>query len=366
MSGPQPLSGLLDIAPYVPGRAGGPGGCVYKLSANESALGASAAAIAAYRDASADLAQYPDGSAAELRRTIGKVHDLDPERIVVGAGSDELISLLILAYCGRGDGIVQSAHGFSYYALAAAAHGAITHFAPERELRADVAALAAAVDARTRLVFIANPNNPTGTYLPASEVEELRDRLPDRVMLVLDGAYAEYMVADDYADGRDMVDATVRDGLSNVVMLRTFSKIHGLGGLRVGWGYFPPAVADVLNRVRGPFNVNRAALAAAKAAMEDVDFVERNRGHTIAERDRVGAALMASGLEIVPSVTNFILFAVPGPDGPVSAQRLLEALAARGVLIRGGASSGLPGHLRVTIGTREANDAFLAALADAL
>ena len=329
MTAPTPRPGILDIAPYVPGSAKAPGAAkLHKLSSNESALGASDKAIAAYRAAGDSLHLYPDGSAARLREKLAATYGLDPSRIVCGAGSDELIQLLVRAYVGPGDNIVMSENGFLMYPIAATAAGAEVRRAAETDLTADVDALLAAADARTRVVFLANPNNPTGTYIPDAEVRRLRNGLRDDVLLVIDGAYAEYMEEADYSAGEALVEQN-----DNVVMLRTFSKIYGLGGLRIGWGYFPAAVADIVNRIRGPFNMNVAAIEAGTAALDDQDFVARNRDYNRAERAKLADALTAMGLAFAPSFGNFILVRFPDAPGRRAAD-VQDHLRAKGVLVR--------------------------------
>ncbi|HWA80781.1 MAG TPA: histidinol-phosphate transaminase, partial [Acetobacteraceae bacterium] len=258
---PRPRPEILSIAPYVGGEAHLPGANrVIKLSSNEGPFGAPPGARAAYEALAGEIHLYPDGSAARLRRAIGQKFGLDPERIVCGAGSDDLIYLLTLAYSGPGTEVITSAHGFSIYGIAAQYAGARTLKAPERDLTADVDAMLAQVSPATRIVFLANPNNPTGSMLPASEVARLREGLPPDVLLVLDGAYAEYVEHPDYEPGVALVDAA-----ENTVMTRTFSKVFGMGGMRLGWAYAPPPIVDVLHRVRAPFNVNAAAQAAGVA-----------------------------------------------------------------------------------------------------
>ena len=246
---------------------------VIKLASNEGALGPSPKAAAAHEAAVAELHRYPDAECMNLRRAIGGRHGLDWTRIVCGAGSDELIGLLCRAYAGPGDEVLHSEHGFLMYPIAAKAAGARPVASPETGLKADIEALIQRVTGRTRLLFLANPNNPTGTYLSGVELWRLRDELPDDVLLVIDAAYAEYVTLGDYSPGADLVDAG-----ANVVMTRTFSKIHALGGARLGWAYCPPAIADVLNRVRNPFNVSGPAQAAGLAAIADEDFTSRGPG----------------------------------------------------------------------------------------
>ncbi len=343
MATPSPRPGILDIAPYKPGLAPR---AAFNLASNESALGASKKAIDAYGAAARSIHLYPDGSSSALRTRIGEVYGLDPQRIICGAGSDELLQLLCRAYAGAGDTIVQSEHGFLVYALAAKACGAGVRSAPERNLTADVDAMRALIESATRIVFIANPNNPTGTYVSDREIRRLRDGLREDVLLVVDSAYAEYMEEDDYDAGAALVEES-----DNVVMTRTFSKIYGLAGLRLGWAFCPAAVADVLNRIRGPFNVGAPAQAAALAALDDQDFVARNREHNRGERDRMAQQLGGLGLEFTPSFANFILVRIPeGRAAPVR-----RALEAGGVLVRDMAAYRLPDHLRISIGSTEAN-----------
>lgn len=358
---PQPRPGILDIEPYVPGSAKAPGAAVvYKLSANESALGASPLAIEAYRAASDKLHLYPDGSALALREKIGATYGLDPARIVCGAGSDEILQLLTRAYAGPGDNIVQSEYGFLVYALAAKSCGAEVRHAPEKNLTADVDAMLALVDANTRLVFLANPNNPTGTYLPDTEVRRLAEGLPSDVILVIDAAYAEYMDAADYAAGEALVDEN-----ANVVMTRTFSKIYGLGGLRLGWGYCSAPVADALNRIRGPFNVSAAAIATGVSALGDQAFVERNRAFNAAERASIAQQLGGLGLNFQAGYGNFLLIHFP-PDGPLTAREAQDRLRKGGVIVREMGAYRLGDWLRVSIGPTEANRRFIELLADLL
>ena len=356
MSGPTPRPGILDIRPYVGGESKAEAEQVMRLAANEGALGPSPKAMAAFRKLSTELHRYPDGGSTELRTALARHHGLDVDRIVCGAGSDELISLLAKAYAGPGDEVLHSAHGFLMYALAAKAAGATPVAAPETGLKADVDALLSRVNAKTRIVFIANPNNPTGSYLTVEEVERLHAGLPDSTLLVLDAAYSEYVLLNDYSAGSELVDRA-----PNVVMTRTFSKIFGLGALRLGWAYCPAAVADVLNRVRGPFNVNAAALAAGLAALEDTSFMDAARAHNDIWRPWTTDRLIELGLTVHPSVGNFVLADFAGIKGK-EAEEARQFLKERGVLIRQMGAYGLPTCLRITIGT----EAEMRALVDAL
>ena len=316
-----------------------------RLASNESALGPSRKAIAAYRALAGEIHRYPDGNAQELREALGQCHGIDPARIVCGAGSDELITLLLRCYAGPGDEVLYSRHGFLMYPINAMAVGATPIAAPEREQTTDVDAVLARVTERTRIVFIANPNNPTGTYLGAQEIARLHAGLPASVLLAIDAAYAEFVNRNDYEPGIALVNRA-----ENVVMLRTFSKIYALAGLRLGWAYCPPAVADVLNRVRGPFNVSAAAQAAGVAAVEDVEALNRARAHNERWLPWFSERLAALGLPLTPSVANFVLARFP--DDPLkNADAAFAFLQSRGILTRKMAAYGLPQHLRITIGT---------------
>jgi histidinol-phosphate aminotransferase len=345
-TGPVPRPGILDIAAYVGGEAKIVGvERPIRLASNESALGPSAAAIAAYRALAGDIHRYPDGQAEALREALGKRHGLDPARIVCGAGSDELIALLLRCYTGPGDEVLHSRHGFLIYPIAAQAVGATPVAAPEPALTTNVDALLERVNPRTRAVFIANPNNPTGTYIGAAELSRLHGALPPSALLVIDSAYAEFVNRNDYETG-----ATLVDRADNVVMVRTFSKIYALAGLRLGWAYCPPAIAEALNRVRGPFNVSAPALAAGVAAVEDVASVERARAHNDAWLPRFSEHLAALGLPLTPSVANFVLPRFP--EAPTkNADAAFGFLRSHGILTRKVAAYGLPQHLRITIGT---------------
>ena len=342
----HPRPEVLAIAPYVGGESKASGhNRVVKLSSNEGAFGVPPAAQAAYAAAAAGLHRYPDGGAHALRNAIGRAFALDPAQIVCGSGSDEILAQLCFAYGGPGTDIIMSQHGFSMYEIYGQATGARVVKTPERALTADVDAMLAAVTAQTRIVFLANPNNPTGSLLPTPEVERLRAGLPPDVLLVIDAAYAEYVDRPDYDPGTALVDAG-----DNTVMTRTFSKIFGLGGLRLGWCYAPPAVADVLNRVRGPFNVSLAAQEAGIAAVSDPAWIAEGRDHNNQQRAWLGAALERAGLTVWPSEGNFLLVQFASA---AAAQAGDQALRARGVIVRAMAGYGLPDCLRITIGTAE-------------
>jgi histidinol-phosphate aminotransferase len=356
-SGPRPRPGVLDIAPYVQGKSALEGARpVIKLSSNETPFGPSAKAVEAYLAAASSLSRYPDGSARGLRDAIAKTYGLDAKRIVCGAGSDELLNLLAAAYLGPGDEAIYSEHGFLVYRIAILARGATPVVAPETELTADVDAILARVTPATRMVFIANPNNPTGTYLSFDEVKRLRTGLPEHVLLVLDAAYAEYVRANDYEAGIELVATT-----SNTVMTRTFSKIYGLASLRIGWAYCPQGVVDALNRIRGPFNVSGPAIAAGIAALQDQAEVQRAAAHNEVWRRRMADALGELGLDVTPSAANFLLLHFP--RGNVKSAADADAfLHERRIILRQVAEYGFPAALRMTIGTEEENCAVLEAL----
>ncbi len=346
---PVPRPGILDIAAYVSG-ANQIGATVTlkQLSSNEGALGPSPAAMSALQAMAGELHRYPDGGSTALREALAKKHGLDAGRIVCGAGSDELIALLLKSYAGPGDEVLYSQHGFLMYPIGAKAVGATPVAAPETSLRTDVDAMLAAVTPRTRVVFLANPNNPTGSYLSAAEVARLHAGLPSDVLLIVDAAYAEYAEGrNDYTAGIDLVEK-----FENVVMLRTFSKIFALAALRLGWAYCSASVADVLNRVRGPFNVSLAAQIAGVAAVEDSDFLARSRAHNEAWLPWLTEKLTALGLSVAPSAGNFILVRFPDTPGKTAAEAW-SYLSERGVLIRKMHSYGLPHSLRISIGPED-------------
>ena len=358
---PTPRPNVLEIAAYVPGKSHAAGGrAVHKLSSNETPLGPSPAAVAAYRAAAENLFLYPDGGATALREAIARRYGLDAARIACGAGSDELISLLCAAYLKPGDDIVQSRYGFLMYSISAKVAGARTIFVDEPDLVADVDAIVRAVTPRTKLVFLANPNNPTGTYVPFEAVKRLAEALPPTALLVLDAAYAEYVRRNDYSSGLELA-AT----MENVVMLRTFSKIHGLAGLRIGWLYGPAHVVDALNRVRGPFNVALPSIAAGAAAIADAAHVEAAVAHNERWLPWLTAELEGLGLKVTPSVGNFVLVHLPDRDGLRAADADAH-LQADGIIVRRMDGYGLPNALRITIGSEAANRAVAASFASLL
>ena len=358
---PAPRPGILDIVAYKPGRATAEG--VHKpvkLSANENILGCSPMAKAAFAAVMDDLATYPDGRGNELRAAIAERYRIEPERIILGCGTDEIFSMLAQTYLQAGDNIIQGQFGFGAYAIAARANEAEVRMAPERNYRIDVDALLDEVDERTRLIFIANPANPTGTILSAAEVERLHAGLPPDVMLVLDGAYSEFCSDPAFSDGLDLARHA-----ANIVVTHTFSKIHGLAALRVGWAYAPALTSEAVDRLRLPFNTSIPAQVAAIAALGDEEFAARSLAHVEQWRPWLTQQLGGLGLEVVPSSANFILAGFPTAPGRSAADA--EAfLATRGLLVRGVAGYGLPNHLRVTIGLEEHNRALVEALGEFL
>jgi histidinol-phosphate aminotransferase len=360
-TGPVPKPGILDINPYVPGESSVPGGVKpIKLSSNETPLGPSPKAIAAYKSLADELDRYPDGASAALREAIAKHYGLDAGRIVCGNGSDELIGLLTHAYVGPGDETIYSAHGFLMYKIATLSNGGTPVAVPEKNYTADVDAILKAVTPRTRIVFLANPNNPTGTYLAHSEVRRLQKGLPANVLLLIDAAYSEYVRRNDYEAGLELVATT-----NNTVMTRTFSKIYGLAALRLGWAYCPADIADVLNRTRGPFNVTAPALAAGIAALADRAHFEMSVAHNEKWLPWLTAEFQKLGLEVTPSVGKFVLIHFSAEKGK-DAIAADEFLKSRGIILRRVAAYGLPRCLRMTVGTEDDNRKVVAALASFL
>jgi histidinol-phosphate aminotransferase len=358
---PQPRPGVLAIDPYVPGKSTAPGVArVFKLSSNETPLGPSPKAVAAYRAVAEHLEDYPDGASTALREAIGRAFGLDPGRIICGAGSDDLLNLIADAYLCDGDEAIHTTHGFLVYPIATLGSGAKPVAAAEKHYTADVDAILAAVTERTKIVFLANPNNPTGTYVPFDEVKRLHGALPPHVLLVLDAAYAEYVRRNDYEAGIELV-ATCE----NVVMCRTFSKIYGLAALRLGWLYGPAHVVDAINRIRGPFNVNAAAIAAGIAAIADTAHVEASRAHNEKWLGWLTAEIGKLGLEVTPSIANFVLIHFPDIKGR-TAEEADAFLTQRGLILRRVSAYKLPNALRMSVGSEEANRLVVGALAEFL
>ncbi len=347
----------MDISPYAGGRATLDGHQqVIRLASNESALGPSPRAIAAYEAESNSLHRYPDGGAHDLRSALGELHKLDSACIVCGAGSDEILQLLTKSYAGPGDEVLFSRHGFLVYEIAARAAGATPVTAPETNCRSDVDALLAHVTDKTRILFLANPNNPTGSYISKAEMRRLWSALPENILLVIDAAYAEFVTADDYDSGAELVEAG-----RNVVMTRTFSKIYGLASLRLGWCYGSEEVIDVINRVRGPFNNTGPALAAGLAAVEDQAHIETARRHNDKWLKCFKEEMPKIGIAVLPSVCNFVLLRF-AEDGAHNSKAADAHLIGRGILARNVDNYHLPDCLRVSIGLDHEMDALFSAL----
>jgi histidinol-phosphate aminotransferase len=356
-----PRPGILDISPYVGGRSSVPGVTkVWKLSSNESPLGPGPAALEALGTAASDANIYPEGSARILREAIGKAFNLDPARIIAsGDGSDALLTMLAAAYLTPGDEAVLSAHAFLVYKIATLANSARPVEVPERVtnrgIKVDVDAMLAAVTDKTRLVYIANPNNPTGTYLTSEELRRLHAGLPKNVLLVIDSAYSEYVTAKDYEDGIKLVSE-----FDNVVMTRTFSKIHGLAGVRIGWAYLPAQVAAILNRIRGPFNVGNLQARVGAAAIADQAHVARAVAHNEKWKAWLTDEIRKTGLRVDDSAANFVL--IHFPQGAKDAHAADAFLSARGLILRAVINYKLPDCLRLTVGPADANELVAAAL----
>jgi histidinol-phosphate aminotransferase len=346
MNGPVPRPGVLAIEPYQGGKSKDTS-YVGKMSSNEAALGPSPKALDAYAKAAAVTHRYPDGGAHLLREAIARRHDVEIDRIVCGCGSDELLQLLCRGYAGPGDEVVYSEHGFLIYPIAATACGATPVAAKDDGYTVSVDSMLKCIGDRTKIVFIANPNNPTGTYIPRAELERLHAGLPPHVVLVIDAAYAEFVTDPDYDSGQELA-----SWAPNVVMTRTFSKIYGLAALRVGWAYGAPAIIDVLNRLRGPFNVPTPAQAAAVAALEDREFFDKALAHNTRWRDWLFQRLGGLGMHVVPSAGNFLLIDFGSAAGAHAAD---EYLRDKGWYLRRMDSYGFKDHLRLTVGTENEN-----------
>lgn len=354
---PKANSEILEIAPYVQGKSGLPEiSDPIKLSSNESSFGPCPAAREAYNKAAEQLHRYPDGSQDALRRSIAGVLDLNAERIICGNGSDELLDLIYRSYLSKGDEVVLSRNHFVMCALYAKIQGANVVFADENNFRTDIDDLLARVSDKTKIVTLANPNNPTGTYLRDSEIRAIHAGLPSNVLLIIDGAYAEYVVQDDFTDSTALVEE-----FENVIVTRTFSKIYGLSALRIGWAYCPPAVIDVLQRIRSPFNTNSPAMAAAEAAVKDQAYIEKIRVHTAEWMLKIARELEGAGISVVPSSTNFYLLVFTGCTDR-SAPEAAAFLEARGIIPRAVASTESDDYLRITVGLEHENTAVIEAL----
>ncbi|MGQ9370266.1 histidinol-phosphate transaminase [Azospirillum sp. A39] len=356
----SPRSGVSQIKPYRPAQPEGDGRSWIDLSLTVNPLGASPKAVNAYRHAAAQIHRYPDPLQDGLRRAIARTYDLDAERIVCAAGSDELIQLVCLAYAGPGDEILCHENGYQGFQKAARVAGATPVVAMERDMVVDVEAMIELAGERTKICYLANPNNPTGTYVAIDAVERLRAGLPAHTLLVVDAAYADYVRRNNYSSGADLVEKT-----DNTLMVRTFSKLHGLAGLRIGWGYGPVGVVDAINSVRSAFNVSVPAQAAAIATLGDAEHEERTLAHNAMWLPWLTTELQQLGLRVYPSVCNFILVRVP-TDPSLGVPAIVEHLARRNILVKTVAEYGMADCLRITVGQEEENRALVAALAEIL
>lgn len=342
-------SSIYDITPYVGGESDAVAnpdlGYVIKLSSNEGPFGPSPKAMQAVENMTDQMHRYPDGGCTALRQALAKKNNINVDNIVCGAGSDEIISFLCHSYVGEGENIVYSAHGFLMYSIYAKTAGGQAIAAPEKNLCADIDALLNTVNDKTKILFLANPNNPTGSYLKRDKIEELHARLRKDVILVLDGAYAEYVDDIDYTDGHDLVEKH-----DNIVVTRTFSKAYGLGGMRVGWGHAPDHITDVMNRVRGPFNVSNAAQVAALTSVQDEDFLQNAIASNKKCRDFTANELSNAGLTVHPSSGNFLMVDFATAEKAEGARLYLKD---QGILVRQVGGYGLPTCLRISIGTQD-------------
>ncbi len=345
---------IYNIAPYKQGKsASNPDARPIKLSSNESPYGASPKAIAVYKEASANLHRYPEGSCKLLRQKLGQMHSINADNIICGAGSDELIALLINAYCGVGDEVLFTEHAFLMYRIYTLAAGATPVEVAEVNLKADISNIIAGITARTKIIFIANPNNPTGSYLTLAELQALHALVPPHIILAIDGAYAECATAEDYSSGLELAEC------ANVLMLRTFSKIYGLPLLRLGWAYGASDIIDAMKRIKSPFNVNGAAQVAGIAALEDTAWNEAQQKHNAQAIAHLTYELQEMGLIVRPSQANFVL--VDFGDS-MRASSVAAALEERNIYVREVGAYKLPTHLRISMGTLEENEIFLSAL----
>ena len=339
---------MLDIAPYIPGESGlGKTEAVIKLSSNETPLGTSSKALEAIKNSYSNPARYPDGSAMELRKAIAKFNNLNMNNILCGNGSDEILSMFANCFAGDGDEIVYSEHGFLVYPIAAKAAGATPIIAKEKEYKANVEEVINVCTSRTKVCFIANPNNPTGTYLNRNELITLRNKLPEECLLVIDSAYAEYVEKNDYTNGFDLVNK-----FNNVACTRTFSKIYGLAALRIGWAYASLEVIDYLNRIRLPFNINTIAQHAAIAAIKDQNFIENAIKHNNIWKPFIEKELINIGITIISGVGNFVLAKF---DNSKQANSCYNYLEKHNILVRKVSEYGLANCLRITVGLEEEN-----------
>jgi len=349
--------GVMRLAPYTQGKSTIEGvRNPIKLSSNESSQGPSPKALAAYQQAVTSLNRYPDGSQEDLRNAIAQVHNLDPQHIVCGNGSDELIQLMVRAFVGSADEALLSENGFIMSNIHCIAQGADLVIAPETDYRIDVDALLSRVTDKTRFCTIANPNNPTGTYINGDQLRRLHAGLPDNCLFLIDEAYAEYATADDYATG-----LALAEEFDNVVVTRTFSKIYGLPSLRIGWAYCSAGIVELVQRIRTPFNTNGVALTVAAAAVKDPQYIEGIRQHNAQWLTRISSALTALGIEVVPSQANFYLLRFSKHSGK-SGSAAAAFLQSKGIIPR--PAGGSDQFLRITVGLDNENEAVLAALTE--
>lgn len=363
-SKPAPRPQILKIHPYVAGESKGGAKRTIKLASNENPLGPSPKVKAAIAPELDRLERYPDGGALALRQAIGETYGITPKNIMCGNGSEQLIACIAQIFAGPGDEVIQTEFAFISYRISTLAAGADLIAVKEKDYTTDVDAILAAVTDKTKIVFLANPNNPTGTWIPDSEMRRLRKELPAHILLAIDAAYADYVEEEAYEPGKVLVDEAIASGAENVCMIRTFSKIYGLAALRIGWCYGPPLVIDAINRVRGAFNLSTVAQVAGIAALKDQDWVEKVKRLNNDELPRVASALKKMGLEVLPSVGNFLLAKFPGGSG--QAAEVFSNLKTRGIILRPVVGYGLPRFLRISIGTREENDLMLEALKEEL
>ena len=353
----EPKSHVMKIVPYIAGEAKIPGfDSPAKLSSNESPLGASPAAIRAYSDQAGKLELYPDGAAIALRQALAQAHGLNVDQVVCGTGSEQLIDCVCRAYVSPGDEVIFTEYAFVCYLISTMAAGGVPVRVPEKNLTADVDAILEKDSPRTKVVFLANPNNPTGTWIPRAELHRLRRELPEHVLLVVDAAYSEYCDQDEYSFGEELIEA--EDG--NTVVLHTFSKIFGLASLRVGWARAPREVAMALHRVRGVFNVSTAGQVAAIAALSDTGHTRAARQHNDKWLPWLDGELRKLGLEVTPSIGNFLLMHF---DDAARCQSADAFLRGKGLILRPVANYGLPRSLRLSVGLEEDNRAVISALA---
>ena len=352
---------VRSIAPYQPGKPiselaremGLDERNIIKLASNENPRGIGPRTRAAIDAALGDIARYPDGNGFELKQALAKRYHVDMGSIVLGNGSNDVLELVALAFLGPGRAAVFSQHAFAVYPLATQARGARSIVVPAKNYAHDLEAMAKAIDDETYVAWIANPNNPTGTFAPHGQVGAFLRRVPERVLVVLDEAYNEYLTPDLRFDTVKLIKRH-----PNLVVTRTFSKAYGLAGLRVGYALAHPSVADVMNRVRQPFNVNSIALAAARAALDDMEFVARSYAENLQGMRQLEEGAKRLGLDYIPSHGNFLTIRVG------KAAEVYKKLLKRGVIVRPvGGGYQLPEHLRVTIGTAQENERFLGALA---